>query len=105
MARVYCERRDRLVQVLSATAGHALKIIPPAGGMQLLAHLDPRLDDVDIVDRLARAGVTARALSRHMTGQIVDRGLFLGFAAWNEREIDAGAALVGSVMRNVRPRP
>jgi GntR family transcriptional regulator/MocR family aminotransferase len=101
MTRVYRGRRDRLVQVLSAAAGHALKIVPPAGGMQLLAYLDPRQDDVDIAERLAKAGVTARPLSRHFTGAITDRGLLLGFAAWNEREIDAGAAIIGRVMRDL----
>jgi GntR family transcriptional regulator/MocR family aminotransferase len=101
ITRVYRGRRDRLVQALGAAAGHILKIIPPAGGMQLLAHLDMQRDDVDIAIRLAKAGVTARPLSRHITGKITDRGLFLGFAAWNEREIDAGAAVIGSVMRSL----
>ena len=27
------------------------------------------------------------------------RGLFLGFAAWNEREIDAGVDVIDQVMR------
>jgi GntR family transcriptional regulator/MocR family aminotransferase len=101
MTRVYRGRRDRLAQVLGAAAGHALKIVPPAGGMQLLAYLDPRLDDVDIADRLAKVGVTARPLSRHFTGAVTHRGLLLGFAAWNEREIDAGAAIIGRVMRDL----
>jgi GntR family transcriptional regulator/MocR family aminotransferase len=101
MTRVYRGRRDRLVQMLDAAAGHALKIVPPAGGMQLLAYLDPRRDDVDVADRLAKVGVTARPLSRHFTGAITDRGLLLGFAAWNEREIDAGAAIIGRVIRDL----
>ena len=99
MNRLYRGRRDHLVQALGAAAGDALKIVPPAGGMQLLAYLDPRRDDVDIADRLAKAGVTARPLSPHFTGEITDRGLLFGFAAWNEKEIDAGAAIVGRVMR------
>jgi GntR family transcriptional regulator / MocR family aminotransferase len=78
-----------------------LKIVPPAGGMQLLAYLDPRRDDVDLAERLAKAGVTARPLSSHFTGAITDRGLLLGFAAWNEREIDAGAAIIGRLMRDL----
>ena len=99
MTRVYRVRRDRLVHALGAAAGRALKIVPPAGGMQLLAHLDPKRDDVALANRLARAGVVARPLSRHMTGERTERGLFLGFAAWNEREIDAAAILIGKVMR------
>ncbi len=101
MTRIYRERRDRLVQALGAAASHGLKIAPPAGGMQLLAQLDPRLSDVDIAERLAKAGVTARPLSRHFTGEITGQGLFLGFAAWTEREIDAGAEIIGSVMRKL----
>jgi GntR family transcriptional regulator/MocR family aminotransferase len=104
MTRVYRGRRDRLVQMLDAAAGHALKIVPPAGGMQLLAYLDPRRNDVDIADRLAKVGVTARPLSRHFTGAITDQGLLLGFAAWNEREIDAGAAIIGGVIRDLPGR-
>jgi GntR family transcriptional regulator / MocR family aminotransferase len=101
MTRIYRGRRDRLVQVLGSAAGDALKITPPAGGMQLVVDLDPRRDDVDIAERLARAGVMARPLSRHLTGEITGRGLFLGFAAWNEREIDAGADIIGRVMRQL----
>jgi GntR family transcriptional regulator/MocR family aminotransferase len=104
MSRVYRGRRDRLVQALGAAAGDALRISPPAGGMQLLAHLDPQRDDVELANRLAAAGVTARPLSRHFTGEITGRGLFLGFAAWNEQEIDAGAEAIGRVMRKL-PRP
>jgi GntR family transcriptional regulator/MocR family aminotransferase len=101
MTRVYRGRRDRLVQALSAATRHTLKIAPPAGGMQLLVQLDSRHNDVDLAERLAKAGVTARPLSRHFTGEITGHGLFLGFAAWTEREIDAGADLIGRVVRKL----
>jgi GntR family transcriptional regulator/MocR family aminotransferase len=101
MTRVYRGRRDRLVQALSAATRHTLKIAPPAGGMQLLVQLDSRHNDVDLAERLAKAGVTARPLSRHFTGEITGHGLFLGFAAWTEREIDAGADLIGGVVRKL----
>jgi GntR family transcriptional regulator/MocR family aminotransferase len=97
MTRIYRTRRDRLVQALGAS--HGLKIAPPAGGMQLLVQLDARQDDVDIAARLAKAGVMARPLSRHFTGEITGRGLFLGFAAWTEQEIDAGADIISRAMR------
>lgn len=101
MTRIYRERRDRLVQALGAAAGHVMKITPPAGGMQLLVQLDPRQSDLDIANRLAGSGVAARSLSRHFTGEITGQGLFLGFAAWTEREIDAGADVIGSLMRKL----
>ncbi len=101
MTRIYRGRRDRLVQALSSAAGDTLTITSPAGGMQLVAHLDPRRNDVDVVRRLAQAGVTARPLSRHFTGAVTGQGLFLGFAAWTTQEIEAGAAVIGRVMREL----
>ncbi len=98
MTRVYRSRRDHLLQALHAHAGDHLTIEPPAGGMQLLAHLAPHWDDRDVVARLAQAGITARALSQHFTGPITGAGLFLGFAAWNETEIDKAAAVIGDVL-------
>jgi GntR family transcriptional regulator/MocR family aminotransferase len=69
--------------------------------MQLLVQLDSRHNDVDLAERLAKAGVTARPLSRHFTGETTGQGLFLGFAAWPEQEIDAGADLIGRVVRKL----
>jgi GntR family transcriptional regulator/MocR family aminotransferase len=99
MTRIYRGRRDRLVQALGT--GHALRIAPPAGGMQLLVQLDARQNEADVAERLAKAGVMARPLSRHFTGEITGQGLFLGFAAWTEQEIDAGADIIGRVMRKL----
>jgi GntR family transcriptional regulator/MocR family aminotransferase len=99
MTRIYRTRRDRLVQALSTAAGAHLTIEPPAGGVQLLAHLDPLHDDRAIAERLAAAGVTARPLSPHFTGAVTGQGLFLGFAAWNEAEIDLAAGTIGRVLQ------
>jgi GntR family transcriptional regulator/MocR family aminotransferase len=43
----------------------------------------------------------ARPLSLHFTGETAAQGLFLGFAAWTEREIDAGAEIIGRVVRKL----
>jgi GntR family transcriptional regulator / MocR family aminotransferase len=99
VTRLYGARRDRLVGALSAEAGDRLSVAPPSGGMQLLAYFKQPVDDCDIAARLFEAGVTARPLSRHFIGRATDRGLFLGFAAWNEQEIDAGAAMIGDRLR------
>jgi len=93
MTRLYRARRDRLAQALTEETRDAFAIDLPAGGMQLLAHC--RQDDRLLCARLAEAGVTARPLSRHYIGKATERGLFLGFAAWTDEEIDAGAYLIG----------
>ncbi len=100
MTRVYRSRRDHLLQALRTHAGDHLTIESPAGGMQLLAYLDPHRNDRAISARLAELGVTARALSMHFAGPASAQGLFLGFAAWNEQEIDKAAAIIGQVLRD-----
>jgi GntR family transcriptional regulator/MocR family aminotransferase len=99
MSRLYQARRDHLVQALNAAAGDRLKIIPPSGGMQLVASLGMQVDDRHVAARLAEHGVAVRALSPHFVGRVTDRGLFLGFAAWNEAEIEQGAEILGRVLR------
>src|SRR4029450_2385028 len=86
-----------MVQALAAETRDAFVIDPPAGGMQLLARCRLRRDDRLLCARLAEAGVTARPLSDHYIGKAAEQGLFLGFAAWTDQEIDAGARLIGRV--------
>lgn len=99
MTRIYRARRDRLVDSLTQAAGARLAVEPPAGGVQLLAHLAPGLDDRLVSSRMAEAGVTTRPLSPHFTGTPTSHGLFLGFAAWNDDEIDKAATIIGDVLR------
>lgn len=99
MTRLYHRRRDHLVEALNAVAAARLTVVPPSGGMQLVVDLEPPTDDCELAARLGKAGVAARPLSRHFIGETRGRGLFLGFAAWNEREIDAGVEIIDQVMR------
>ena len=102
MTRVYGALRDRLIGALAAASPGTFAVDPPARGMQLLARLRQGDDDLLLCSRLGAAGVTARPLSSHFVGRSVQRGLFLGFAAWNDEEIDAGARLIGDVVARRR---
>jgi len=95
MTRLYRARRDRLALALAAEAGGRLLIDIPAGGMQLLAKCNPAMDDVALSRRLEQAGVITRPLSEMLYHSSRERGLFLGFAAWNDAEIAAGARTIG----------
>jgi GntR family transcriptional regulator/MocR family aminotransferase len=66
--------------------------------MQLLARCRRRQDDRSLCARLAEVGVTARPLSSHFIGRATQQGLFLGFAAWTDAEIDAGSRRIGRVV-------
>jgi GntR family transcriptional regulator / MocR family aminotransferase len=98
MTRIYRGRRDRMVQALTAETRDTFVIDPPAGGMQLLARCRRRQDDRSLCARLAEAGVSARPLSSHFIGRATQQGLFLGFAAWTDEEIDAGSSRIGRVV-------
>lgn len=99
MTRLYRSRRDRLVDALTRNAGDKLVVDVPAGGMQLLARCDTALDDVGLSSALGRAGVTTRPLSEMLYHKSREAGLFMGFAAWNDSEIDDGACIIGRHLR------
>ena len=67
--------------------------------MQLLARCEPSIDDAALSRDLRKSGVVARPLSEMLYHRSRERGLFLGFAAWNHAEIDAGAREIGRQMR------
>ena len=99
MTRLYKGRRDRLVQALAAEAGNHLAVETPDGGMQLLARSRSHTDDEQLAARLLEAGIVSRALTRILYHRSAERGLFLGFAAWNDKEIDRAAHILGRIVR------
>ena len=99
MTRLYRARRDRLAGALAAEAAKRLSVEIPAGGMQLLARCAPSTNDANLSHRLGQAGVITRPLSEMLYHKSRERGLFLGFAAWKDSEIDAGAYTIGRHVR------
>ena len=99
MTRLYKGRRDRMLQALAAEAGDRLSVEVPAGGMQLLARCSAPANDQQLSARLLEAGVVSRPLSSMLYHRTNEHGLFLGFAAWNEKEIDQAARILGRIVR------
>jgi GntR family transcriptional regulator/MocR family aminotransferase len=99
MTRLYKGRRDRMLQALISEAGDRLTIELPAGGMQLVARCRASSNDRELAARLLDAGVVSRALSGLFFHKTREQGLFLGFAAWNEQEIDKAARILGRTVR------
>jgi GntR family transcriptional regulator/MocR family aminotransferase len=98
MTRIYRARRDRMVQALAFATDRKLLVDPPAGGMQLLARSPIIANDKDLAAQLFEAGVITRPLSNMLFHKSKEQGLFLGFAAWNENEIDRAARIVGRIV-------
>jgi GntR family transcriptional regulator/MocR family aminotransferase len=99
MTRLYKGRRDRMLQALESEAGGRLTIDAPPGGMQLLARCVTASNDRRLSAQLGKAGVVARPLSSLLFHKSKQQGLFLGFAAWNEKEIDRAARILGRIVR------
>jgi GntR family transcriptional regulator / MocR family aminotransferase len=99
MTRLYKGRRDRMVEALTAEAGDRLTVEVPAGGMQLLARCRASVNDQRLASKLREAGVISRPLSSLFFHKTREQGLFLGFAAWNDEEIDQAARILGRIMR------
>jgi GntR family transcriptional regulator/MocR family aminotransferase len=99
MTRLYKGRRDRMLRALAAEAGDRLAVEVPAGGMQLLARCRAPANDRQLSARLLEAGVVSRPLSSMLYHRTSEHGLFLGFAAWNEKEIDQAARILGRIVR------
>ena len=97
--RLYKARRDRMLQALASEAGSRLTVEAPAGGMQLLARCHRSTNDQQMSARLLEAGVVSRPLSNMLFHKTGEQGLFLGFAAWNEKEIDQAARILGRIAR------
>jgi GntR family transcriptional regulator/MocR family aminotransferase len=97
--RLYKTRRDRMLQALAAEAGSRLTVDIPAGGMQLLARCSGAANDRQLSAQLLEAGVVSRPLSNMLYRKAEEQGLFLGFAAWNEKEIDQAAHILGRIVR------
>jgi len=98
MTRLYNGRRDRMLQALATEAGSRLTVEAPAGGMQLLARCHGAANDRKLSARLLEAGVVSRPLSSMLYHKTGEQGLFLGFAAWNEKEIDRAARVLGRIV-------
>ena len=67
--------------------------------MQLLARCHGAANDRKLSARLLEAGVVSRPLSSMLYHKTGEQGLFLGFAAWNEKEIDRAARVLGRIVR------
>jgi GntR family transcriptional regulator/MocR family aminotransferase len=87
-----------MLQALESEAGGRLTVDVPVGGMQLLARCRSLSNDHQLSARLLDAGVVARPLSSLFFHKSKEQGLFLGFAAWNEKEIDRAARILGRVV-------
>ncbi len=98
MSRLYKLRRDCMLDALATKIGNRLTAEAPAGGMQIMVRYGGRAGDQRLSAELLKAGIVSRPLSGMFAGTRPEQGLLLGFAAWNESEIERAVRLLGKVI-------
>lgn len=100
--RLYALRQEALVEAVGRHAADLIAVDPMEGGMHLLARPGaawrPALDDAAAAAALARAGISAVALSAYHAGA-PQPGLLLGYAAVPERAIDPAVRRMAETLR------
>jgi GntR family transcriptional regulator/MocR family aminotransferase len=91
MRRIYASRRKALLAALAPGDGRLYTIDAAPSGLTLLLRLKPDQKDTDIVRRLERTGIETQSLSGHFAGRNPDQGLLLGFAGFDETELQRAA--------------
>ncbi|GGC13384.1 GntR family transcriptional regulator [Oxalicibacterium flavum] len=80
MRQLYAERRDITQRVFQEVLGERIRINLRPGGLQMLAKLDERENDVLLGARARAAGLAPYPLSRWYVDAKPQQGLLLGFA-------------------------
>jgi GntR family transcriptional regulator/MocR family aminotransferase len=99
MRALYAERQALLIDALAREAGDLLHVEPSEAGIQLIARLPEGVDDREVAGEAAAHGLEVRPLSFFYHKKISRGGLELGYAAFDSREIDRGAARLAAVVR------
>ncbi|MDV7144641.1 PLP-dependent aminotransferase family protein [Tropicimonas sp. TH_r6] len=103
MRRLYAQRQRAMVAALERRCEGLLAVEDVPSGMHLVAGLAPelarRISDVEASERCAAVGLRMRPLSGFFAGAPTRQGLVLGFAAFNEVEIDESVARMAAVLR------
>jgi GntR family transcriptional regulator/MocR family aminotransferase len=103
MRPVYRERRDALLEGLDRHCGDLLAVPNADAGLHVAALLGEGLDDIEVVERMARSGLTASALSACYAGRAERNGLLLGFGGSSPGRLIAATRALGAILREAGP--
>lgn len=102
MRLAYAERAAALQQAVTRWAADVLALPAICNGLDAAAFLAPGVDDRRMARLALAEGIETRPLSAQRIAAPCPSALVLGFAAFTPRDIDAGIARLGSVLRAAR---
>ena len=98
MRKIYQQRRDRLNSLIETRFPHILERVESDGGMHSVYLLPDGYRDSDICDHAQQHNLGIRALSRFYADEQQQQGLVIGFAGYNETEMEKGLAALSKVL-------
>ncbi|MBP0598066.1 PLP-dependent aminotransferase family protein [Herbaspirillum sp. LeCh32-8] len=99
---IYAEHRRQLMHTLTRLLPADLAWLQASDqGMHLLLWLNEKLDDIEVAQRAATAGVAVRAVSPMYAPGSARPGLVLGFGGFSGEQMEAAARKLAQVIRAV----
>ena len=101
MRQLYGRRRQVLVSLITHYLGNDYSGQHNSNaGLHLILQLPVESDDVNIALDANNAGLLVRPLSRYFVGKATTRGLLLGFAHMDEKEIESAFVRLLAIIRS-----
>ncbi len=98
MRELYSARRQALVESLRHHLGGTVSVMGANAGMHIMMSLPEHLEEADVVERAARAGVGVYPAAQCYCGASSGSALVLGYAAMTEEMIRRGVEKLAEVI-------
>lgn len=98
MRRLYATRRDALVAAIEKHLGDKVTIYGGSSGIHLTITLPGETDDDEISSVALEHGIYVQPLSKLATGQVLHKGLMLGYAQVREEEMDKCVGILANII-------
>jgi GntR family transcriptional regulator / MocR family aminotransferase len=96
---LYAQRQEALVQAAAQHLKGLLEVQPAEAGMHLVGYLPEGSNDLALSQQAATFGVEAPALSLYAQSAQQRSGLLLGYAAFNQGELQDGVRRLAKALR------
>ena len=100
MRTLYAQRQELFLRLAERHLGDVLRVDPAPAGMRLIGWLPEGVDDVSVVKRVARRGITVASLSRQRITSTGDPGLILGYVPFRASEMRRAMIAIAEVVRS-----
>lgn len=101
MRSLYKERQETLIKALKRETGGVIEAQPDEAGLHLIGWLAEGVSDVEVSKRAAHFGIDAQPLSAFSLRRERRGGLILGYAGYDQRQIQKGVERLAHALRDL----